>query len=253
MSPQGILQKASLQEKHRAGTEWCSLAGIISQLGGPHHVGPCHSTQDHVTQRRSVPRGLPLTPIVTSGAPGEPAGLEWAAHVLLGIPSQHSCTERRGCGCCLQCLQSRTWFDTMCFDLCAPESASPSPPACWDHVRCLCLLLPGSFVFSLLLLGSAVSSLPEQTICATRTSVTAFLCKTLPSLQCPHPVEEPGGAEVRVAAHGQLGTAQPPHPAAPAGTRAWQSWVTSWDGCGSMEQVVTRDTALHGPAANSGS
>lgn len=94
-------------------------------------------------------------------------------------------------------------------------------------------------MFSPLLLGSAVSSLPEQTICAMRTSVTAFLRKTLPSLQCPHSVEEPGGAEASMAAHGQLGPTQPAHPAAPAGTRAWQSRVTSWDGCGSMEQVVT--------------
>lgn len=132
VSPQGILQRASLL------SQGCDrvvfIAGNISQLGGSHQVEPCHGTQDHVTKRRSVPRGLPLTPNLTSGAPGEPAGLEWAAQVLLGIPSQHSCTERRGCGCCLWCLPSHTRFDTMCFDLCAPESASPSPPACWDHV-----------------------------------------------------------------------------------------------------------------------
>lgn len=45
--------------------------------------------------------------------------------------------------------------------------------------------------FSLLILGSAVSSLPEQTIYAMRTSVTAFPCKASSCLQCPHSVEEP--------------------------------------------------------------
>lgn len=76
--PQGILQRASSREQHRAVTGWCSVADNISQIGvatpfgiRSWHTGPCHTMWDHNMLCGTMPlhTGLCAMWVCAQGAP----------------------------------------------------------------------------------------------------------------------------------------------------------------------------------------